>query len=854
MPMNHRFQFFSDSFTRMQDMWVLHTVDPLTGQNVCRWEQIPQIVDATGNAQTWPTPRSGHACEVFDNYMLVFGGRYRHGRFNDTYLFNYASRSWAKITPLGDSFKARKTHAVGRVGSKIYLYGGHDGERWLGDLHVFDLLPLAQSLFPATTVPTVTTATNEQRSAPHVMTTSGIGSHVSYVRVGGPPRVAKDIDQCLQQSGSAVSGNCPLLSNSVAVHPSQYLACDPPTAHLLPHRYAGSAEAAHNGRATNTSTCTSGLLSVYQDCASMLNLQCNNYHNRSDAPNNVRRLEHEKSVARESARCHYLTSSVPDSGFDRAWTGAATTSGLSANQSTDFDDIWNASDEVLLSEYCVEGITWPAPVVTPYQSRSVADTTRAMHRHSRVAGGESMQPTAAIPVSAGEGSVELVLPKQVISLPSRVDFGGIARCAVPYTNPESFADVAFHVENHLVHLHRSLLAARSPYFRAMLAGTMAETQQLVIPLPDISLNVFMVLVRYLYFDTLPTQEELHESCSDILSEAHKVQLCAVSLACQQFLEQRLCADNAISLLQFADFLGARFLKRACMRFVLAHYSYISGTMEFIGLKEALLRQILYAHSKARRSAITSGDAAPVAAPVLPIAPRFISEPQVAAVERQPDARGIFRHAQPIVHSPPQLLGLLREPVRENFLRPTNILNRLQYFNPRLAPISSIRRGFGTNAVPQPEEPRPAEVYAAPPLLNVESPDGVLTGTPEQPPSMFLQQYRPVERSWSDGAPPVRTGKRSRNDFLRSVSADPSSEHMNQTPAFRVRRQPEDWPSGVTDSSGGQSASAAADAPAQEDSIASFEVPPEEIEDKRQLEPDEIDASDREDEHTVPSQC
>ncbi|RYG52109.1 hypothetical protein EON67_01940 [archaeon] len=43
------------------------------------------------------------------------------------------------MNTVGEAFKPRKTHAVAHVGHRIFLHGGHDGERWMGDVvHVLD--------------------------------------------------------------------------------------------------------------------------------------------------------------------------------------------------------------------------------------------------------------------------------------------------------------------------------------------------------------------------------------------------------------------------------------------------------------------------------------------------------------------------------------------------------------------------------------------------------------------------------------------------------------------------------------------------------------------------------------------
>jgi hypothetical protein len=138
----------------LDDMWVLHTRDPETGRaGVYSWEQIsPPKPKRKEDKPVWPAARSGHAVETFDNLMFIFGGRFKQGRFNDMCVFNAANMTWTKLTPAGESFKARKTHAVARVGKRIFLLGGHDGSNWMGDMHVLDIDGIVRGQQPKLTV------------------------------------------------------------------------------------------------------------------------------------------------------------------------------------------------------------------------------------------------------------------------------------------------------------------------------------------------------------------------------------------------------------------------------------------------------------------------------------------------------------------------------------------------------------------------------------------------------------------------------------------------------------------------------------------------------------------------------
>jgi hypothetical protein len=46
---------------------------------------------------------------------------------------------WSRPIVHGRLPKARKTHAMAAIGTKVYLFGGHDGEEWLKDFHVLEM-------------------------------------------------------------------------------------------------------------------------------------------------------------------------------------------------------------------------------------------------------------------------------------------------------------------------------------------------------------------------------------------------------------------------------------------------------------------------------------------------------------------------------------------------------------------------------------------------------------------------------------------------------------------------------------------------------------------------------------------
>ena len=86
-----------------------------------------------------PGPRAAHSCDVLDGHLYVFGGWNGKKALNDLQVLNIATGQWCEVTSTGDlPPSARNNHATVVVGTQIYMHGGHDGTKWLNDLHSID--------------------------------------------------------------------------------------------------------------------------------------------------------------------------------------------------------------------------------------------------------------------------------------------------------------------------------------------------------------------------------------------------------------------------------------------------------------------------------------------------------------------------------------------------------------------------------------------------------------------------------------------------------------------------------------------------------------------------------------------
>jgi len=67
-----------------------------------------------------------------------------------------------------------------------------------------------------------------------------------------------------------------------------------------------------------------------------------------------------------------------------------------------------------------------------------------------------------------------------------------------YINSRRYADIKLVVEGNEIHAHKAILCARSSHFQAMFTLGMREATSEVIEIADVSYNVFLDILRYLY--------------------------------------------------------------------------------------------------------------------------------------------------------------------------------------------------------------------------------------------------------------------------------------------------------------------------------------------------------------------
>ncbi|CAL5005173.1 unnamed protein product [Urochloa decumbens] len=139
------------------------------------------------------------------------------------------------------------------------------------------------------------------------------------------------------------------------------------------------------------------------------------------------------------------------------------------------------------------------------------------------------------------------------------------------------ADVSFTVDDETFHAHRSVVAARSPVFKAELLGSMAEATMPSIALLDIAPATFRIVLRFMYTDVFPGDDELGDSPSDmlqnLLAAADRYALNRLKLICARKLWDNMSVDTVADALACAEMYNCPELKDKCIDFIVAENNF-----------------------------------------------------------------------------------------------------------------------------------------------------------------------------------------------------------------------------------------------------------------------------------------
>ncbi|EDW37022.1 GL25742 [Drosophila persimilis] len=156
---------------------------------------------------------------------------------------------------------------------------------------------------------------------------------------------------------------------------------------------------------------------------------------------------------------------------------------------------------------------------------------------------------------------------------------------------EPYSDVEFLVEDQRLPGHRLVLATRSEYFRALLYGGLAESNQREVRL-DVPLEAFKLILGYLYSGKMPLSTLDVDTIIDVLDLAHLYGLQAVETGVDKYLQQSLSVSNVCTILDVARRNNLNQRAEECLNFIDNNGSDIVKHDSFAQLSKESIEELL----------------------------------------------------------------------------------------------------------------------------------------------------------------------------------------------------------------------------------------------------------------------
>lgn len=129
---------------------------------------------------------------------------------------------------------------------------------------------------------------------------------------------------------------------------------------------------------------------------------------------------------------------------------------------------------------------------------------------------------------------------------------------------EGSSDITVLCQDNSIRVHKLILSARSPVFKAMLTSDMVERTQGVIHIEDASVEVVRAMVRYMY--TAKVEHDF-DRIKELLVLANKYQVLELVNYCSSRIFESLSEDNALEIGMFGEMHNSEVLINRCAKYI-----------------------------------------------------------------------------------------------------------------------------------------------------------------------------------------------------------------------------------------------------------------------------------------------
>jgi len=518
-----------------------------------------------------PPARSGAASVIVKGRLYMFGGYGGGtGRLDDFYSFSFSSNTWEAVEVLGDARpECRENNGV-VIGdsSRVYLFGGYNGDSWLNDLWMFDIHSKRWTCIQESSDPN---PQQEQQQQLQQQLQQQVQVQVQ-VQVGGiRGQEPHSIPTSLLPRSSRATTNGTARNNT-----------------SVPTRRFGYVSVVHNGKFV--------LFGGFDGTRWL---------------NDMYEFDFETKMWRQI----HARGQLPSVRSCPAWAKDDTNVYIQGG----YDGVERKADFFAcdLSTYTWTEMPSKGTPPSPRYFHSCCLYGKKMYAYGGYSGSERLADMYAYDFEtnlwsevdcthgdspSGRSSLVAQVYKNSLYL-----FGGYDGEAVlndfykfrlkPVSIPPSafvadmlklmndteMSDTTFLIEGKEVHAHRAILAARSEYFKIMLfSGGMKESIQAQedaarnlsakerdpIKIEDISFAVFSKVLEFLYTDVV--QEFSLRIGISLLIASERFMLRRLKALCEELLIDHVCVDNVIGIFMKSHRYNATGLKDISLEYILKH--------------------------------------------------------------------------------------------------------------------------------------------------------------------------------------------------------------------------------------------------------------------------------------------
>ncbi|XP_069816689.1 kelch-like protein 40 [Dendropsophus ebraccatus] len=156
-----------------------------------------------------------------------------------------------------------------------------------------------------------------------------------------------------------------------------------------------------------------------------------------------------------------------------------------------------------------------------------------------------------------------------------------------------FIDCILKIKGKEFPCHRLVLAACSPYFRAMFLSDLEESRKKEIDLEDVDPDVMGKILHYIYTSEIEITEK---NVQDIFSVANMFQIPSIFTVCVSFLQKKLCLSNCLAIFRLGLMLDCPRLAVSARDFLCDRFNLITRDEEFYQLSPDELIAIISSDS------------------------------------------------------------------------------------------------------------------------------------------------------------------------------------------------------------------------------------------------------------------